>query len=158
MRVRDIMHTNVERVTPRESAAAAFERMRRAKIRHLVVQDGKRIVGVLSDRDVEGMGSLRQVETVEEVMASPAITCSPDLTVRQAANLLRGRTMGCLPVLEDGRIVGIVTTTDLLELIGSGSERPVPKTRRWILKDRGPRRRPFVGRGRMIRPSAAPRS
>ena len=158
MRVRDIMHTRVERVTPRESAAVAFERMRRAKIRHLVVQDGKRIVGVLSDRDVEGMGSLRQVETVEEVMASPAITCSPDLTVRQAANLLRGRSMGCLPVLEDGKIVGIVTTTDLLELIGSGSERPVPKTRRRILKDRGPRRRPFAGRGRTIRTSTAARS
>jgi acetoin utilization protein AcuB len=152
------MHTRVERVTPRESVAIAFERMRRAKIRHLVVQDGKRIVGVLSDRDVEGMGSLRRVETVEEVMASPAITCSPDLTVRRAANLLRGRTMGCLPVLEDGKIVGIVTTTDLLELIGSGSERPVPKTRRWILKDRGPRRRPFVGRGRTTRASSRPRS
>jgi acetoin utilization protein AcuB len=131
--------------------------MRRAKIRHLVVQDGKRVVGVLSDRDVEGMGSLRQVENVEEVMTSPAITCSPDLTVRQAANLLRGRTMGCLPVLEDGKVVGIVTTTDLLELIGGGRERPVPPTRRWVLKDRGPRRRPFVGKGRTTRPSTAPR-
>jgi acetoin utilization protein AcuB len=157
MRVRDIMHTRVERATPRESAAVALERMRRAKIRHLVVQDGSRIVGVLSDRDVEGMGSLRQVETVEEVMASPAITCSPDLTVRQAANLLRGRTMGCLPVLEDGKLAGIVTTTDLLEMIGSGTERPAPRTRRWILKDRGPRRRPFVGKGRTTRTSTAPR-
>lgn len=154
MRVRDIMHKKVEGVTPRESAAVAFERMRRAKIRHLVVQDGKKIVGVLSDRDVAGMGSLRQVETVEEVMTSPAITCSPDLTLRQAANLLRGRTMGCLPVLENGKIVGIVTTTDLLEMIGAGIERPVAKTRRWILKDRGPRRRPFAGRGRTQRTSA----
>jgi acetoin utilization protein AcuB len=124
-----------------------------ARIRHLVVQDGKKIVGVLSDRDVAGMGSLRQVETVEDVMTSPAITCSPHLTLRQAANLLRGRTMGCLPILEDGKIVGIVTTTDLLELVGAGVERPVPKTRRWILKDRGPRRKPFAGRGRTVRVS-----
>ena len=151
MRLRDIMHTKVETISPRESAAVALERMRRARIRHLVVQDGKRIVGVLSDRDVGGVGSLRRVETVEDVMTSPAITCSPDLTLRQAANLLRGRTMGCLPILEDGEIVGIVTTTDLLEMIGAGIERPVPKTRRWILKDRGPRRKPVAGRGRTVR-------
>ena len=158
MRLRDIMHTKVETVTPRESGADALKRMRQAKIRHLVVQDGRRVVGVLSDRDVAGLGSLRQVETVEELMTSPAITGSPDLTLRQAANLLRGRVMGCLPILENGKIVGIVTTTDLLELIGSGSERPVSKTRRWILKDRGPRRRPFVGRGRTTRGSTAPHS
>lgn len=151
MRLRDIMHTKVETVTPRESAAVAFERMRRARIRHLVVQDGKKVVGVLSDRDVKGMGSLRQVETVEDVMTAPAITCSPDLTLRQAANLLRGRTMGCLPIIDDGKIVGIVTTTDLLEMIGAGIERPVPKSRRWILKDRGPRRKPVPGRGRTVR-------
>lgn len=151
MRLRDIMHTRVETISPRESAAVAFERMRRARIRHLVVQDGKKVVGVLSDRDVAGMGSLRQVETVKDVMSSPAVSCSPDLTVRQAANLLRGRTMGCLPILEDGKIVGIVTTTDLLETIGAGIERPVPKTRRWILKDRGPRCQSVAGRGRTVR-------
>lgn len=151
MRLRDIMHTRVETVSPRESAAVAVERMRRAKIRHLVVQDGRKVVGVLSDRDVAGMGSLRQVETVEKLMTSPAITGSPDLTLRQAANLLRGRMMGCLPILDDGKIVGIVTTTDLLEMIGAGAERPVPKSRRWVLKDRGPRRRPVAGRGRTVR-------
>ena len=153
MRLRDIMHSKVQTVSPRESAAVAFERMRRARIRHLVVQDGKKVVGVLSDRDVAGMGSLRQVETVEDVMSSPALTGSPDLTLRQAANLLRGRPIGCLPVLEDGKIVGIVTTTDLLEMIGAGIERPVPKTRRWVLKDRGPRRNPVAGRGRTVRVS-----
>ena len=151
MRLREIMHTKVETVTPRESAAVALERMRRSKIRHLVVQDGNKVVGVLSDRDVAGMGSLRQVETVEDVMTSPAVTCSPDLTLRQGANLLRGRTMGCLPVLDKGKLVGIVTTQDLLETIGAGTERPVPKTRRWILKDRGPARKPVPGRGRTVR-------
>jgi acetoin utilization protein AcuB len=151
MRLREIMHKKVETVSPRESAAVALERMRRARVRHLVVQDGSNVVGILSDRDLKGMGSLAQVETVENVMSSPAVTCSPDLTLRKAANLLRGRALGCLPILEDGKIVGIVTTTDLLEMIGAGIERPVPKTRRWILKDRGPRRNPVAGRGRSQR-------
>lgn len=156
MRLQDVMRQKVETISPRESAAAAFERMRRAKIRHLVVMDGRKVVGVLSDRDVVGLGPLRQVETVEDVMTAPAVCAPPGLTIREAANLMRGRTMGCLPVLEEGKIVGIVTVTDLLELVGAGIERPVPKTRRWILKDRGPRRNPAVGRGRTLR-APAPR-
>jgi acetoin utilization protein AcuB len=151
MRLREIMRTRVQTISPRETAGVALERMRRGRIRHLVVQDGERIVGVVSDRDIAALGSLRQVETVEDVMSGPALTCSPDMTLRQAANLLRGRTIGCLPLVEEGKTVGIVTTTDLLELIGAGIERPVPKTRRWIMKDRGPKRKPVAGRGRTAR-------
>jgi acetoin utilization protein AcuB len=142
MRLQDVMRREVETISPRESAATAFERMRRAKIRHLVVKDGSKVVGVISHRDVAGLGSLRQVETVGDVMTAPAVCGTPDLTIRKAANLMRGRTVGCLPVLDEGRIVGIVTVTDLLALMGAGIERPVPKTRRWILEDRGPRRNP----------------
>jgi acetoin utilization protein AcuB len=151
MRLRDIMRTKVETISPRQSAQAALERMRRAGIRHLVVQDGERIVGVLSDRDIAALGSMRVVETVEDVMSRPVLTSSPDTTLREAANLLRGRAIGCLPVVDRGRTVGIVTATDLLELIGAGTERPVPKTRRRVAKERGPRHLPVVGRGRTVR-------
>ena len=151
MRLGEIMRTKVETIAPRESAGAALERMRRTRIRHLVVQDGEKIVGVVSDRDLRA--SQRRRQTVEDVMSSPAMTCSPDTTLRQAANLLRGRTIGCLPVVADGRIAGIVTTTDLLDLIGGGLEveRPVPKTRRWVRKGRGAGGKPGMGRGRTVR-------
>ena len=46
---------------------------------------------------------------------------APEATVRQAANRLRGRGVGCLAVMDDGRLRGIVTTQDLLELIGRGT-------------------------------------
>lgn len=154
MRIGQLMRTRVETISPRESAQAALERMRRARIRHLVVQDGPRIVGVISDRDTAALGSLGQVETVGELMSAPALTCSPSMTLRQASNLLRGRKIDCLPVVEGRKVVGIVTTTDLLESMGKGLERPVPKTRRWVLKDRGPRRRPVGGRGRTVRVSS----
>jgi acetoin utilization protein AcuB len=130
------MKTGVATISYGESAEGALNRMRRAGIRHLVVRDRGKIVGIVSDRDIRSLGSLRQVQTVEQVMSSPAVTASPDLSLKQAANLLRGRGIGCLPVVERGTLVGIVTTTDLLELIGQeldGSltkKGRVPKERR----------------------------
>jgi acetoin utilization protein AcuB len=79
-------------------------------------------------------------------MSAPVISAAARMTVRKAANLLRGRTIGCLPVVEEGKLVGIVTISDLLERIGRGSERPIERGRRWILKGRGPRRKSVVGR------------
>ena len=146
MRVAELMKPRVETVSVGESAELARQRMRQKRIRHLVVTSGRDVVGVVSDRDLEEAGSLRRVQTVGEVMTSPVVTARPETTLRQAANLLRGRAIGCLPVLEDGRLVGIVTTTDLLELVGKGAERPVAKSRRFILKGRGPRRKKFSAR------------
>jgi CBS domain-containing protein len=65
------------------------------------------------------------------------------MTIRQAANLLRGRMIGCLPVLEGGKLIGILTATDMLEQIGRGSDRPA-RGKRWVMKGRGPRRKPLA--------------
>jgi acetoin utilization protein AcuB len=94
------------------------------RIHHLVVTLGAGRVGVVSARDLESLAESRSFRTVGEVMSAPAVTAEPHMTIRQAANLLRGRTIGCLPVLEDGKLIGILTTTDLLEQIGRGSDRP----------------------------------
>ncbi len=141
MRVQDVMTRKVQSATPEESVEAALQRMRSARIRHLVVLRGKKLLGVLSDRDLELEGGRK----VGDVMTTHTISAKPDMTIRKAANLLRGRTIGCLPVLDDDSLVGIVTTTDLLERIGRGAERPVSKGKRWTLKGRGPRRKSVVG-------------
>jgi acetoin utilization protein AcuB len=146
IRLRDVMKKSVESVSPRESAEAAWNQMRLRRIRHLVVLDGGRVVGVLSDRDLAGPGSLRQVESVGDVMSASVVAGHPEMTLRQAANQLRGRSIGCLPVMEDDKLVGILTTTDLLELVGRGVERPMSRGQRPILAGRGPRRKPFVPR------------
>jgi len=57
--------------------------------------------------------------------------------VREAANLMRGHGVSCLPVFNGRRLKGIVTVVDLLELIGRGTERPVRTVERLVLKDRG---------------------
>jgi CBS domain-containing protein len=142
MRLQELMSTQVESISRNATAAEAIARMRQMRVRHLIVSDGGKAVGVLSDRDLENLGTMAAVETVGERMSHPIVTATPDTTVRKAANLLRGRSIGCLPVVDGERVVGIVTTADLLELIGRGAERPVPKPRRWTLAGRGPGRRP----------------
>lgn len=144
MRVEEIMKKRVETIAADEPIIAAVERMRQRRIRHLVVMRGKVIAGIVSDRD---LGALRPGQAfVEDVMSAPAVSATPETTVRKAANLLRGRSIGCLPVMEkNGDLVGIVTTTDLLERIGRGAERPVTRGKRWTLKGRGPRRKSVVG-------------
>lgn len=146
MRVNEVMTRRVETVPAEESAEAALSQMRLRRIRHLVATRTGQVAGVVSSRDLEALGSLRQVQSVGDVMTSPAVTAKPDMTLRQAANLLRGRSIGCLPVVDEGRLVGILTTTDLLELIGRGAERPVAKSQRWVMKGRGPRRKSVAGR------------
>jgi len=120
MRLMEIMTTEVETASSTEAAEKAFERMRTRRIRHLVVMDGRQVVGVLSERDVGGVrgSQIRAGKTVGELMSAQAVIASPTTTVRQAANLLRARTIGCLPIVEDGKLAGIVTLTDLLELLG----------------------------------------
>jgi acetoin utilization protein AcuB len=139
MRMQELMKRRVESVSAETTAESAREKMRARRIRHLVVTEGSKVVGVLSERD---LGARTSSSVVGDIMTAPAVTAVATTTVREAANLLRGRTIGCLPILEEGKLVGIVTTTDLLELLGKGAMRPSPVGRRPNLRDRGPRRKP----------------
>ncbi len=120
MRLGEIMTREVKTAAPSESADDAYRRMRLHRIRHLVVMEGKRVVGIVSERDLGGSrgASVRAGRTVEELMARDVAMATPETTIRQAANMLRGRTIGCLPVMENSKLVGIVTVTDLLDLVG----------------------------------------
>ena len=145
MRIGEVMTDRVETVPAGESVDNALRLMRTKRIRHLVIRLAGEAVGVVSIRDLDSLAADRSICKVADVMTAPAVTGTPHMTVRKAANLLRGRTIGCLPVLDGGKLVGIVTTTDLLESIGHGSERPVSKGKRWVMKGRGPRRKAAVG-------------
>src|SRR5258708_17128039 len=120
MRVREIMSTEVKTIQPDEPAWLALEKMRSEGIHHLVVMDGRSVVGVASTRDLaeartgEAWKGLR----VSELMAHAPVCVKPDLPVKRAANLLRGRSIGCLPVVDGGKLVAIVTRSGLLTLVG----------------------------------------
>lgn len=141
MRVHDIMSAPVYTIDGDESATTAWETMRFRRTRHLVVTNGEgRVVGVIAASDLGGKhgDTVRVRRRVTDLMTEKLVVCTPETTVREAANLMRGHSVNCLPVFNDrDRLTGIVTAVDLLELIGRGSERPMEAAPRPVLKNRG---------------------
>jgi acetoin utilization protein AcuB len=127
MRVFEVMTKPVETISPTTRVSEAAARMRRKRIRHVVVVNAGKVVGVVSDRDVRTPALLS--EPVTEVMGDPPIVVGPNDTVRAAANRMRGNRVSSLPVVKDGRLVGIVTVADLLGLLGRGPDRATPSAR-----------------------------
>lgn len=120
MEIGEIMERRVVTIGPKETASAAWTRMRRRDIRHLVVKDGTSIVGVLSERDLGGRTGrdLRKGRTVRDLMTPSVVTAPPDTRLPRAADLMRSRLIGSLPVVEDDELVGIVTATDVFDALG----------------------------------------
>jgi CBS domain-containing protein len=133
MKVRDIMSTKVQTIDMNEKAETAWNLMKWRRIHHVVVTDGPgQVVGVVSARDLGGRDreDARKVRPVAAMMTAYAVKAIPDMPVRQAANVMRGWNIGCLPVVEGGKLVGIVTVSDLLRIVAEGVEKPIPATRR----------------------------
>ncbi|HET7584541.1 MAG TPA: CBS domain-containing protein [Gemmatimonadaceae bacterium] len=130
MRLEEIMTPRVVGIAPDAPATAAWTRMRRRGIRHLVVLDDDRLVGVVSERDLGGRGgtSIRRGRSVRSLMTRDAVSAEPGMRVRDAADLMRQRLIGSLPVMDDGRLVGIVTATDVFDALGA-TENGVPMSR-----------------------------
>ena len=135
------MQKQVRTIKPTEPTSMAKELFRRYDIHHLVVVDKKDVVGLLADRDLMDVDS---DTTVQRAMAHPVVTIAPDETVRKAAALMTGHVIGSLPVVDDGKLVGIVTTFDLVALLAKGAARPAPADERRVLARRGPRKKRVV--------------
>lgn len=117
--VRDVMATHLVTVRPRETARRAYRLMRDHRFRHLPVVENGCLVGVLSDRDLRPVllsPTLARAQ-VGELMSEDPTTIAPDAPVEEAASLLVVKKIGCLPVVADGTLVGIVTETDLLAVL-----------------------------------------
>ena len=129
MLVEDIMRTAVVTITPKTSLPAAVRLMRQRGIRHLPVVDDDVLVGIVSDRDLkQAMASpatslethelnyLLEALTVDEIMTRAVMTIGRTFPVEEAARLMVKEKVSALPVTEAGRLVGIVTETDVLEV------------------------------------------
>lgn len=123
MLVRDVMHSPVITVSPGVTIEEANTLMWEQGIRHLPVVEDGRVVGILTDRDLRLATSelsptpLSPQARVEEVMTTPVFTTDPLDPVEEAARVMRDRKIGCLPVLDGRKLVGIITGIDLLDAL-----------------------------------------
>jgi CBS domain-containing protein len=124
MKLRQIMSAPVLTVTGSEPASDALARMRDARVRHAVVVSDGRVIGVVSDRDLGGArgGVVRRGRTVRDLMNDPGVAptvAGPETSVAEAALLLREQRIGCIPVVDCGGLVGIVTRGDVLSALAT---------------------------------------
>jgi CBS domain-containing protein len=120
MLISEIMHTGVFAVRPNTPAATARQHMRTHGIHHLLVREGAQLVGVVSARDLARGGQRPNQPKrllVSEYMSPHVVIADPDTSVHRAANMMRGRSIGCLIVADNGTPVGIVTLSDLLRQV-----------------------------------------
>lgn len=127
MRIRDVMSGNVIAIGPEETVSVAARSLSRHNIGSLPVctADGK-LRGMLTDRDIV----LRSVasnedagqQTVREIMTRRLVTVSPEDGLAQAAGLMAKEQVRRLPVVSGGKLVGMVTTKDLLQAPGMTME------------------------------------
>lgn len=132
MHVRDYMTQKVFTLRADKKLFAAQEIMNWARIRHVpVVDKDNRLVGVISHRDllhaslsaianpvpeVERKQFLSTIP-IEKVMRTEIQTIGPDAPIQEAAKLMRSKKIGCLPVLTEGKLVGIISEHDLLRIV-----------------------------------------
>jgi acetoin utilization protein AcuB len=136
MRVRELMTTGVVTIEATATCHDAMQLMVRRKVRHLpVVGNDGVLAGIVTDRDLRhhlfqpnvfpeiGRVPVEQLLSsvkLWEVMSSPVICVGPDAELEDAARMMLEDKLGSLPVVHEGRIVGIITETDLLRrIVGS---------------------------------------
>jgi acetoin utilization protein AcuB len=138
LRVRDTMTREVVTVGPETGAAEAWGLCREKNIRHLPVVEGGnpgRLVGIISDRDLRDLSPPRDASDqentlawvrIKDMMSTQVVTAHPLDTIENAAKTIYENGFNCLPVVADGELVGIITSSDLVrtlvELVGAHGE------------------------------------
>lgn len=121
MRVTDVMSTDVRTVEGGELIPRARAMMADARVHHLVVLHDGHVVGLVSADQLE-LGQAEGVRRVEDVMCRHLRCAMPDTTLPEAVTLLRGQRSRALPIVNRDRVVGIVTASDLLDVIARGGD------------------------------------
>ncbi len=127
--VRDWMTREPAAVAEDCPVQSALGRMHKGEIRHLLVLDGERLCGIVSNRDLRRLATATVgfpllSQPVSRIMTEDPVTVAPETAVTAAARLLLELKIGALPVRDGDHIVGIFTTSDALEALLAMVERP----------------------------------
>ncbi|QTE21902.1 CBS domain-containing protein [Polaribacter cellanae] len=128
--ISEIMTRELVTISSTDSLEKAEKLFKEKKIRHIPVVRNKEIIGMLSYTDILRISFADITEdeknvdtfvydmfTINQVMAKDVCMVSPDTTIKEVSELLSKKEFHALPVVEDGELVGMVTTTDLINYL-----------------------------------------
>ena len=150
LRVADCMTRGAATIHSDALARGAADMMRTRRIRHLPVVDREQgLVGIVTDRDLRQVlfdpnmraragqvADVLKTVTVRDVMTWAVITVRPEMPLSEAARLMHERKIGALPVVEHGRVVGILSESDVLKTLTQALRQGFAKPYRWASETR----------------------
>ena len=129
-RVRDYMTADPQTLDVDSTLLDAVLLMRRSDLRHIPILENGRVVGIITDRDVarfapsilvtlspQDYNRVFEDTPVAKVMTRKLVSTTPEMKLSEAVDLIYGQKLGCLPVLEGERLVGIITVVDMLRAL-----------------------------------------
>jgi len=140
MLVKDRMTPNPKTISPEASHPEALRMLRKEKFRYLpVVDKAGKVIGMVTETDllhaspssatslsIYEMNYLLAKLKIQDVMSSPAVTVAEDAPLEEAARIMIDKGIGCLPVMRDGELVGVITESDIfktfVEILGGGDK------------------------------------
>ncbi len=127
MKVKEVMVKEVATLDVNDELSLANDIMRLGRIRHLPVVDGTRLAGIISERDLfrtslaQALGyggqasrDLMKTLRIKDIMVQEVATISPEAKLCEAVRIMMDKKIGCLPVVENDRLVGLITETDIM--------------------------------------------
>ncbi len=130
--VREIMTGSPVTLKPDDTLDMASEIMSQGRIRHIPVVEGRHLLGMISQHDLLGAtassilglkekskSELLKKYRIRDVMRKSIATVPPGTAIKEVAHLMADKRIGCLPVVDNGILVGLVTRTDLLRYMES---------------------------------------
>ncbi len=131
MFVSDWMTKSVFTLTPDDNIITAIKLLQEKKIKHLpVVKNNSAIVGILSDRDIKDytpskvttfelkeLNYILYTAKVKEIMKKKVICAAPDMAIEEAAMMMFDNNIGCLPVVDKGKLAGIISDKDIFRVL-----------------------------------------
>jgi CBS domain-containing membrane protein len=128
--VKEIMVGSPVTLKPEDTLNLANDVISLGRIRHIPVVEDGRLIGLLSERDLIGAAATRifglkqksksallKSVLIKDVMKKKVITVTAETKIAEAARLMADKKIGCVPVMDDSRLVGLVTTTDILRYV-----------------------------------------
>ena len=128
--VNQVMSKNVLTAEKSTSLQDAAQEMNRLNVGCVIVTEESKPIGIITERDfvtkvaAEGRPLFTEIS---EVMSSPLITIEPEETIWEASEIMKEKLIHKLPVIENERIVGVITTSDIVRISSVGSDSQMRK-------------------------------